>query len=751
MKIIFVSLAVVACCMFVSSGAEAQPVSAEPLSAQTGTLAGEQTVAPLSALTATSASEAQAAPAPAQEPAIKKSGAVLPEATHLDEAVVTATRTERSTAEVPAGVSVVTKEDIKNKRMFGMKEALSGISGLQSETKNGGYDSRLIIRGAGLKARYGVREIMVLLDGVPITDPDGLSRFDFIDTQMVERIEVLKGPNSTLYGANATGGVVNIITRNPFEEIIGGRVGYGSDNTQMYNALYGNKLGNTYFSISGSRRSSESWREWNTFETNQGNFKIGTLIDEKTTVEAAVNYSEANIRLPGTLTEQQFEQDISQLTSEPWRHSGRYSHAWFTSLRAKREVGDLEIKPTLYFQKWDHLHPVTGFINDGGANIYGADLQADLKHSVASVRGLFTLGANFQLDDTNSEKFAYGDYAGLGGHSTGRLLYTLSDTRGALAEVDDDTTTKWGVYAQESIRPSDQWILDLGIRYDRVDFDMHDQKYLDFNYGTNTYVPSTELFARKLSFDSVSPRFGLVYKLTDALHAYGNAASGFQTPQSSELTVNPELSSSKTYNYETGLKGRFAGGHTFDLALYYIDVKNEIIQSVSAGNVTTYSNAGKTRKKGIEFDGKVQAARGLFLGGAYSYSEFVFAEFIEPVRQGATYVYFDRSGNHLPYIPRNQYSLYAFYKHSSGFKAKIDTTTWGEYYVDNANSEKYKGYDFITSALVGFERKNLDITIDVANVFDKKYAMEVSKSSTGALQYRPGAPITWMARVSYYF
>jgi iron complex outermembrane receptor protein len=672
-------------------------------------------------------------------------------ATALDEAVVTATRTERASAEVPAGVTAVTKEDIKNIRMFGMKEALEGISGVQSETKNGGYDSRLIIRGAGLKARYGVREIMVLLDGVPITDPDGLSRFDFIDTQLVERIDVLKGPNSTLYGANAAGGVVNIITRNPFEETTGGRIGYGSENTRMYNAMYGNKFGNTSFSISGSRRSTDSWRKWNKFDSNQATVKVGTVLDEKTTVEAAVNYSEANIQLPGTLTAQQFEQDISQLTEDPFRNSGRYSHAFFSSISMKKEMGGIELKPTLYFQKWDHYHPVTGFINDGGANIFGVDVQTDIKHSLAGANALFTAGISGQLDDMDGKKYAYGDYQGSDGHSAGSIEYTLSDARGELSEIDDDTTTKVGVYIQESVRPSERWVVDLGVRYDRVNFDLNEQTFLDFSYSSYTYSSSESLFVKDMSFDAVSPRFGAVYKLADAYHVYGNVSSGFQTPQTSELATNADLKPSRTYNYETGLKGRYAGGHSFNLALFYIDVRDDIVQSIGEGNVSTYSNAGKTRKKGVEFDGRVQAAEGLFLGGTYTYSDFRFAEFMEPVRQGGSYEYTDRSGNRLPYIPMNQYSIYTMYKHPSGFKGKIDTTTWGEYFVDNANSEKYKGYGLITSVLVGYEKKNLDVAFDVSNVLDKKYAMEVTKSTSGDLQYRPGAPITWMAKVSYYF
>ncbi|MDD2338651.1 MAG: TonB-dependent receptor plug domain-containing protein [Geobacteraceae bacterium] len=276
----------------------------------------------------------------------------LQECHTLEDVVVTATRTERKTDEIPAGVSVVAEEDIKNSRMFGIKEALSGLTGVQSETKNGGYDARLIIRGAGLKARYGVREIMILLDGVPITNLDGMSRLDFVDTQLVERIEVVKGPNSTLYGANAAGGVVNIITRNPYEEIKSVKVAYGSENTQLYNLIYGSSFGATSVTVAGTRKSTDGWRQRNKFDSNQASLKVGHLLDEKTSLDFSFGFTDANIQLPGSLIREQFDTDISQLTSEPWCNSGRYSTIFNTSLKMEKELGKLKLKPLVYFQHW---------------------------------------------------------------------------------------------------------------------------------------------------------------------------------------------------------------------------------------------------------------------------------------------------------------------------------------------------------------------------------------------------------------
>ena len=662
----------------------------------------------------------------------------------LDEVVVTATRTERATEEVPAGISVVTKEDIKDTRMFNLKEALSGLPGVQSESKNGGYDSRLIIRGAGLKARYGVREIMILLDGVPITDPDGMSRLDFVDSEMVERIDIVKGPNSTLYGANAAGGVVNIITKNLYEETKSLKAGYGSYDTQSYNGIYGTRFGDTYVSVSGSRRSTDSWREWNEFSTNQGGLKVGHLFSENSSVEATISLTKADLQLPGTLTKQQYDDDIGQLTSEPWRNMGRYSDILYTSLKAERKMGNFKLTPLAYFQKWDHYHPVTGLINDGGAYVYGTDIQADLTHKIAGMDGVLTTGIAGQIDETDGDKYKYRDFVT---NSRGRLLYTTSDEKGDFAEHEKNTITKWGVYFQESLRPTDKWIVDVGVRYDQVDFDLHTEQYWEYNYAAGRYVQNRETIKRDTSFERVSPRIGVVYKVAPVLNLYGNVSTGFQTPQTSELNLNPDLVPSKTYNYETGLKARFEGGHSIDLSLFYITVTDDIVQTLLPNNESSYSNAGETKKKGVELAAKYQILKGLHIGGSYAYSDFTFVEFNEVIN-GQN---FSRDGNRLPYIPMHQYTLFMTYKHPSGLRFKVETSTWGEYEVDNANSETYKGYSFITNALVGYERNGLNVTVDAYNLFDTHHAIEVTKDSGGVDRYRPGAPFTLMARIAYKF
>ncbi|MEW5728508.1 MAG: Plug domain-containing protein, partial [Pseudomonadota bacterium] len=114
----------------------------------------------------------------------------------LDEVSVTATRSERATKDVPQSITVVGSQRIDEAKMMNIKDALQGTPGVQIDSKNGGYDVRLVVRGAGVATAYGVREVMVLRDGVPMTDPDSFTLFDRIDPQDIERIEVLKGPGN---------------------------------------------------------------------------------------------------------------------------------------------------------------------------------------------------------------------------------------------------------------------------------------------------------------------------------------------------------------------------------------------------------------------------------------------------------------------------------------------------------------------------------------------------------------------------
>ena len=157
----------------------------------------------------------------------------------LDALSVTATKIATPTKEVSQSVSVVSKKEIEHLPMQNITETFSKIPGVQAVSKNGGYDTRVYIRGAGVKSRYGVREIMVLRDGVPMTDPDSFTRFDFIDTQDIEQVEITKGPGS-VYASGSAGGTIQILSKSVFDEQQNRvRVSVGSYNAKILHIRVG--------------------------------------------------------------------------------------------------------------------------------------------------------------------------------------------------------------------------------------------------------------------------------------------------------------------------------------------------------------------------------------------------------------------------------------------------------------------------------------------------------------------------------
>lgn len=682
-----------------------------------------------------------------------------PETDQIDTISVTATREERATKEVPASIAVIDEERIDDSRMFNITDALSGTPGVQINTNNGGYDARLIIRGAGLKANYGIREIMLLRDGVPLTDPDSFTRLDFIDTQDIERIEVTKGPGN-IYALGSAGGTIQIISKSVFDETNSVKVGLGSNGAQNLHARAGNTFGadeSQAVSFTFSKRSTDNdWRRnWNKFDSEQLSVKHGYDMGNDSVLETELSYTKSDLQLPGGMTAAQFDtfKNTGKQTdnSDPFNHSGRYSTNWFFNTRLEKKMGDITYKPRFYANVWSHLHPVTGAINDtNNVTIIGTDQEFSYKHQLL---GDSTLVAGLTLKqdrNTDDKKYEYGDVDS----SFGEILETLSDAKGALMETSSETNNVIGIFAQESMRPNKDWLIDAGFRYDNITLKQDTNEITKFVYGANRYVAGDGLLHRDKTFNLFSANLGASYKINEQVNVFFNLAQGDQVPFGSELDKNPDLKASTSRNHEVGFKGR-AKNWQFDTSLYLINVQDEVI-GISDSGTTIYQNAGETEKKGFEFSGSYQllntnSANKLWLGASYGYSDYHYKSFTETVYTPAP-VLTDRSGNQLPFIPRHQYSLFLTYEHpTSGLKARLQSDTWGEYYLDNANSEKYEGYQFITSLNISYETGPHMVSANIQNLTDDRYAVEVTKSTGGDVTYKAGAPRSFLVSYRYKF
>jgi iron complex outermembrane receptor protein len=666
-----------------------------------------------------------------------------------EEISVTATRAPRRTRDVPQAISVVGKDVIDDKVAFNVKDVVTGTPGVLIDTKNGGYDARLIIRGAGLKAAYGVREIMLLRDGVPLTDPDSFSRLDWVDTQDIERVEISKGPGN-LFSPGTAGGAIQIISRSVFDGSSDvAQVGGGTHGALDLHLRKSTRVAEHGLALTGSyRRQENDWRTRNGFDSLQLGLKHGVRLGESGTVESEVAFTMSNLQLPGAMNAAQF--GVFQRTGEqtesadPWKHSGRYSRIVFLNTKLEQPLGELTLRPRVYYNQWAHLHPVTGAINEtqDWNHTLGTDLEAQHRHGVWAAQGTFVGGITAKgqwTDDTR--KYQYRDVV----LSGGRITATRSDAKGALMEIQGQRTLLAGVFAQETIQAG-RVTVDVGGRFDHSWMRTRSDQRSTYNYATGRYsdpatTPRTITVTEK-QFELPAPKVGVSVRLTELVSVFGSVAQGSQVPSDSEILSNASLSPSRSTNYELGVKAR-AAAVTLDASAYWNDVADEIVSYLSSG-VTAYQNAGRTRKLGVEASASVRLPARVEVGASYAYSDYTYVHFTE---RGTSA---NLDGNRLPYVPLHQYGAFAAWSHPSGFRLRVQANTWGRYWIDNANTATYHGYEVLTSLGAAWRWGRSEAILDAQNVLDQRYAAQVSRDATArSASFSAGTPRTVL--LSYRF
>jgi iron complex outermembrane receptor protein len=505
-----------------------------------------------------------------------------------------------------------------------------------------------------------------------------------------------------------------------------------------------------FFNVNVSRRRSDNdWREWNEFETTQLTLQPSWILGNGWVWENFISYTESDLQLPGKLvvsprtgidqwTPYLDTGDVER-TAEPWKHSARDSEILFFGSKLVKRVGRVELMPVLYLNKWSHFHPVTARINDADTLVGGVDLQVNVDHGFGTLVG----GLTFRLDNQDSQAYTYRDTLTT---PDGRILSTLSDEPGELMRDLERKTSLYGIYAQESLRFGDRWLVDVGARFDRITFDVSGTEWIDYDWSSGGYGPGEGPIDTVETYTAFSPRIGVVFMASAPIHLYGNISAGAQTPTSDELTLNPDLELTEVRNYEVGLKARWRPV-TFDASVYVSPVTDEVVQVIEGWGETRYVNAGGTEKKGVELALTWSPTDSLSLGGSYTYSDYTYTEFSEPA-YGQN---IDRAGNRLPYIPEHYHSLFAAYIHRSGIYGRVTANTWGEYWMDNANTETYEGYDLATDLTLGWQNRRYEAAVIIQNLFDQRYAVEAQKDLYGGLRYSPTAPRSFLARFAVTF
>ena len=649
-------------------------------------------------------------------------GANVGPADEVSEIIVTATRLDQAARSVPAAISVVSGDEIQHARQqLALDEALASVPGVFFQNRyNFAQDLRIAIRGFGARSNFGVRGIKILVDGIPETLADGQSQVDSIDLGSVRQVEVLRGPSSALYG-NAAGGVINILSeRGTAEPYADARIAMGDYGYRKYQVKTAGAVGRLDYLVSLSDLQIDGYREHSEAENTQLNSRFSFRFSDATEIGWTLSATDQPVSNdPGGVTradaaanprgarDRNIEFDAGEALDQQ-KLGISFKHAF-------PDGGELRASSYYLARDFRNRLPFTaGGIVTFDRAFAGGGLSYTRSFRLGNVAHRVVAGFDHERQRDDRQRFD-----------------NNSGVQGALAFDQLERVTSTGFFVQDAVAVSDRLEVTLGLRYDDIEFDVADAFLADGDdSGTR-------------SIDDVSPSIGFFYDV-GARHAlYGSVATAFETPTSTEFAnpdgsggFNPSLEPQESTSYELGVRGGLFESTRYELAVFRIDVNDELIpfEIASSPDREFFANAGKSERRGIELSLSAAPLPGLNLALAYTWSQFEFDTFVDDSGN-------DFSGNTIPGIPEIFAHADISYVHESGFFAAVDALYTDDLFADNANSAEVSGAT-VANLRFGFkktfDRIDIEPFVGVNNVFDTAFTANVRINAFGGRYFEPG-------------
>ncbi len=651
----------------------------------------------------------------------------------LKPVIVTATRISEAWLEVPLALSIVEAKDLQQVRGYGLDEALSSIPGVMVQSRYGNQDVRLTVRGfgargAGERSNAGTsRGIRVMLDGFPETEPDGRTSFDLIEISSAERIEVIRSNASALWG-NASGGVVNFISNTSFDSpFINLNSTFGSFGYRKELLNLGTNLGSGKYFLTLSNTNFDGWREHSASTRALLHTGLLSSIGQNTTLGIYLTAASNYFRIPGPLTQLQFDANPQQAQNDTSNYEQTYVQ------RNERRLNRLGRMGVKFSHDIDNHSGITASVFVTPKVLQRSERNTFRDFNRYHIGGNIVFRNSFTINPNLKHTLLFGvDEA----YQDGAILfYNLVDgQRGDTLRTNKrEGANNFGIFAQDEFFIGDNLSLILGARYDAITY------YYDDNIKPNRNASK--------SFKQLTPKGAITYLFNPSHSIYANFGGGVEVPAGNEVdppstvgqdtvtSLNPLLEPIRSTTYEIGTKQILIFDNysilkslVYDLSLYFIQIKNELIP-YSDGRF--YFTAGKTRRIGTELGFTLISDYGFTLKSALTYSQNKYVEYmIDSVHYNKAGKFQNLKDNKMAGLPDIFYRTSLKYAPTffQNIFCELTLQGVGKYYADDSNRFTVPAYN-IVNLTVGFE--DLKIISDklairgfvgINNLTDKKYA-----------------------------
>lgn len=665
--------------------------------------------------------------------------------TVLEEVVVTGTREAELVRETPVTVNVIKGEEVKNVKPTHPAELMNRVPGVWITSTGGEGHITSMRQPLTTSPVY-----LFLEDGIPIR-PTGFFNHNAlyeVDMPGSERVEVMKGTGSALYGSDAIGGTINTMTRpaplTPQMEVSPEIGSYG-----WYKLLLsgGNTVDNDGFRLNVNYTHTDGWRSHKEYDRTTVSLREDHVFSGGATAKTVVSYSliDQNTSGAAPLTKDDYE-------TRPEYNYHTFDYRWVEAFRIstafEKEFGDDKLVSLIPYARRNEMKllPEWGIFKSG-ANYFGYEsdskfnsfgLLTKYRQDFEPLRTRVIIGLDLDYSPGQYEERRIQVLRDPSTLKYESYSYVASTNNYYNYYVNFMESTP---YAQVEVSPVQKLRLTAGARYD----------YLSYDYTNNLSTTTNRPGSTTKTFKHLSPKFGATYQFTDDLSAYASYNKGFRAPSPSDLfraggtaATAVDLAPVKVDSYDAGVRAKFYNMFSLDTAVYYMEKKDDIVSFKPATGDSQKLNAGKTVHKGVEVGLGVEPVKDVSFDVSYSYSKHEYDDWVVSLTK-------DLSGKEISAAPRQILSARLGYKPAvlNGGNLELEWFHLGSYWLDDENTEKYDGHELLNLRGSYNVTKSLEVYAKVLNLLDRKYAEKVSKSSNGAVTYGPGQPIALYAGLVY--
>ncbi|MDM0045375.1 TonB-dependent receptor [Variovorax dokdonensis] len=654
---------------------------------------------------------------------------------------------------VAGSVDSVPGDQLRNAQMqVNLSEAMGSVPGLQIQNRqNYAQDLQLSVRGFGARATFGVRGVRIYVDGVPATMPDGQGQTSNIDIGTADRVEVLRGPFSALYG-NSSGGVMQVFTQDgQGAPQLGFGVSGGSFGSWRESLQLGGSTGPFSYMLGASHFETDGYRDHSAAERSILNGKLGIQLDDDSKLTVVMNGVRVRAQDPLGLTPQQYAQDPrSAALAEQYNTRKTVDQMQAGAIYERRINADNDLRLMVYAgerstTQYQSIPPSAqlaassaGGVIDLKRNYAGMDARWTTRGQLAGRP--FELASGIAYDNMDEDRLGYNNFIGSPASPT-------LGVQGRLRRDESNNVHNVDPYVQGKWQFAEQWTLEAGLRYSTVSFD-----------STDHYIaPGNGNDSGSASYEKALPVLSLRYAPSSDLSLYGAWGRGYETPTLNELSYRPDgqsgfnfaLKPSTSDNFELGAKTLLANGF-LTAAVFHTRTADEIVTNSSSGGRSTFRNAPSTERDGVELSWLHETVSNWRTQLAYTYTRARYADaFCAPLPCSGSNLVAD--GNQIPGVAPQFFYAGFGYQPAQGWRAGVELRAAARIQANDQNTVSVPGYAVASlygGYLLRLDRWTLNAFARVDNVFDKGYIGSVIVNESNGRYIEPAPGRAWMAGLS---